>query len=107
MLFSKSIAASLQESSHSREPILWPSRCFPWGTSRLTAILRKATAEVWEQLANSRVYSQLTVGITEKHVQEVHESFNRFDDKSAAADTNVVFAWQRRHPLIQPNYIWS
>jgi len=73
----------------------------PLDTSRLTAILRKATGEVWGQPANSRLYRQLTVGITEKHVQEIHQPFNRFDDKSAAADMNVVFAWQSGHRPIQ------
>ena len=38
----------------------------PLDTSRLTAILRKATAEVWGQSVNSRLYRQLVIGITEK-----------------------------------------
>ena len=56
---------------------------------------------MWKISANSQLYRQLTVGITEKHVQEVHKPFNRFDDKSAAADVNVVFAWQSGHRPIE------
>ncbi|KAH7369685.1 hypothetical protein BKA65DRAFT_470943 [Rhexocercosporidium sp. MPI-PUGE-AT-0058] len=33
--------------------------------------------------------------------QEVNKSFNRFDDKTAEADINVVFAWQSGHRPIQ------
>jgi hypothetical protein len=73
----------------------------PWDSSRFTSILKKATMEVWKTSANSQLYRQLTVGITEKHVEEVHKPFNRFDDKSTAADVNVVFAWQSGHRPIQ------
>jgi hypothetical protein len=73
----------------------------PWDSSRFTSILKKATTEVWNIPANTQLYRQLTIGITEKHVQEVHKSFNRFDDKTAAADVNVVFAWQSGHRPIQ------
>jgi hypothetical protein len=73
----------------------------PWDSSRLTSILKKATTEAWKTSANTQLYRQLTIGITEKHVHEVHKPFNRFDDKSAAADVNVVFAWQSGHRPIQ------
>jgi hypothetical protein len=59
--------------------------------------LKKATAEVWGKPTNTQLYRQLTVGITEKHVQEVHKPFNRYNDKRAAADVNVVFHWQSGH----------
>jgi hypothetical protein len=73
----------------------------PWGSSRVTAILRKATTEVWGLPANSQLYRQLTIGITEKHVQEVHKPFNRFDDVGARANWNVAFAWQSGHRPLQ------
>lgn len=73
----------------------------PWDASRLTAILKKATAEVWGQAVNAQLYRQLTIGITERHVREIHKPFNRFDDVSAEADMNVVFAWQSGHRPIQ------
>lgn len=40
----------------------------------------------------------LTVGITEKHIQEVHQLF---DDKTTAADINMVVAWQSGHRPLQ------
>jgi hypothetical protein len=73
----------------------------PWDSSRYTSILKKATTEVWKVPANTQLYRQLTIGITEKHVQEVHKPFNRFYDKTAVADMNVVFAWQSGHRPIQ------
>jgi hypothetical protein len=72
-----------------------------WDPSRLTAILKKATAEVWGQAVNAQLLRQLAIGITEKHVQEVHKPFNRYDDKGAGADMNVVFAWQSGHRPLQ------
>ncbi|KAK5292262.1 hypothetical protein LTR16_001987 [Cryomyces antarcticus] len=64
----------------------------PWDSARLTAILKKATTEVWGQSVNSQLYRQLSIGITEKHVREVHKPFNQYDDKGLKADLNVVFA---------------
>jgi hypothetical protein len=58
----------------------------PWPSSRLTSILKKAITEIWGFPVNSQLYRQLTIGTTEKHVQEVHAPFKRFDDKSAVAD---------------------
>ena len=43
------------------------------------------------------MYRQVTIGITEKHVREVYTLFNRYDDQSASADKNAVFAWQSGH----------
>ncbi len=73
----------------------------PWDSSRYTSILKKATTAVWKVSVNTQLYRQLTIGITGKHVQELHKPFNRFDDKTAMADMNVVFAWQSGHRPIQ------
>jgi hypothetical protein len=73
----------------------------PWPPARLTAVLKKATGEVWGQSTNSQFFRQLSIGITEKHVKEVHKPFNRYDDKSLEADLNVVFAWQSGHRPLQ------
>ena len=73
----------------------------PWDAARLTAILRKATTEVWGRPVNSQLYRQLTIGTTEKHGQEVHKPFNRFDDVKAGANRNVAFAWQSGHRPLQ------
>ena len=73
----------------------------PWPSSRLTAILKKATGEVWGHSVTSQLFRQLSIGITEKHVKEIHKPFNRFDDKGPEADLNVVFAWQSGHRPLQ------
>ncbi|KAJ6780965.1 hypothetical protein PWT90_10273 [Aphanocladium album] len=69
----------------------------PWPSSRFNQTLKTVTAKKWGQAVNSRIYRQLSVGITEKHVREVYEPFNQYDDKSAAAERNVIFAWQAGH----------
>ncbi|KAK2470470.1 hypothetical protein H9L39_18087 [Fusarium oxysporum f. sp. albedinis] len=72
-----------------------------WQTGRLTAIIKTSTSLVWGQPINSRQFRQICIGITEKHVREVHESFNRFDDRSVHARRNVAFAWQSGHRPLQ------
>lgn len=72
-----------------------------WPTSRLTAILQTATSKVWPQKLNIQRYRQIAIGVTEKHVREVHSPFNRYDDSSIDADLNVVFAWQSGHRPLQ------
>ncbi|KAJ3454446.1 hypothetical protein MRS44_018340 [Fusarium solani] len=72
-----------------------------WVPSRLTAILKSASKQVWNREVSARMYRQLAIGITEKHVQEVHSPFNRYDDLSSKADPNVVFAWQSGHRPLQ------
>ncbi|CVL08865.1 uncharacterized protein FMAN_14102 [Fusarium mangiferae] len=72
-----------------------------WPTSRLTEILVKATSKIWNQAINVRLYRQLAIAITEKHVREVHTPFNRYDDLSSVADRNAVFAWQSGHRPLQ------
>jgi hypothetical protein len=46
------------------------------------------------QSANAQLCRQLTIGITERHVREVHAPFNQFDDRGANEDLNVALAWQ-------------
>jgi hypothetical protein len=87
------IGRLLFQTSHARNK--------PWDSGRLTAILKKATAEVWGKPINSQLYRQLSIGISERHVREIHKPFNRYDDKGQDADLNVVFAWQSGHRPLQ------
>lgn len=67
MLNASGIATRLGRGCFSKtaaRPIL-PRSAQALGHLSLTAILRKATAEVWGQPANSQLYRQLTAGITE------------------------------------------
>ncbi|KAJ4175798.1 hypothetical protein NW767_015667 [Fusarium falciforme] len=90
---------SHQERTQTR--LLFHSNGKAWPTSRLTGILTKATLEVWKQAVHVRLYRQLAVAVTEKHVREVYTPFNRYDDYSSDADVNVVFAWQSGHRPLQ------
>lgn len=68
-----------------------------WKTNRLTRVIEQATTVLWGRSVNVRLYRQLSIGITERHVREVHRPFNRFDDRTSEADLNVAFAWQSGH----------
>ncbi|KAK2122363.1 hypothetical protein NOF04DRAFT_1374394 [Fusarium oxysporum II5] len=81
--------------------LLFQTNGRPWPTSRLTDIVTKATLELWRQSVNVRVYRQLAIAITEKHVREVYTPFNRYDDCSGDADINAIFAWQSGHRPLQ------
>ncbi|KAF1357150.1 hypothetical protein EJ07DRAFT_129553, partial [Lizonia empirigonia] len=50
---------------------------------------------------HSSTLLQLAIAITEKHVKEVHQRFNRYDDKSPNADINIAYAWQSGHRPLQ------
>ncbi|KAH7118029.1 hypothetical protein B0J13DRAFT_599833 [Dactylonectria estremocensis] len=90
---------------HDRERLLFHSNGNPWPSSRLTSILMQATSEVWQQKVNlqlcNKLYRQIAIAITERHVLEVHLPFNRYDDESVDADLNVAFAWQSGHRPLQ------
>ena len=73
----------------------------PWNPARLTTILKTVTSRVWGWPVTTQLYRQLSIAITEKHVQEVHKPFNRCDDKGSGADPNVAFAWQSGHCPLQ------
>ncbi|KAJ4013668.1 hypothetical protein NW764_016417 [Fusarium oxysporum] len=81
--------------------LLFQNNGRPWPTSRLTDIVTKATLELWRQKINVRMYRQLAIAVTEKHVREVYTPFNRHDDCSDDADINAILAWQSGHRLLQ------
>lgn len=68
-----------------------------WPSTRFNEALKAATSSIWSQPVNTQVMRQLSIGITKKHVQEIYEPFNRFDDKGPNASRNVVFSWQSGH----------
>ncbi|KAJ0132765.1 Pogo transposable element with ZNF domain protein [Fusarium oxysporum f. sp. albedinis] len=76
------------------ERLLFHSSGKPWCTSRLTSILKQATSGIWQREVNIRIFRQMAISITEKHFREVHSPLNTYDDTTADADLNAVFAWQ-------------
>lgn len=68
----------------------------PWRTSLMTKILISTTTLVWNQPCNTRIYRQIAIGITEKHVRPVYTPFNQYDDRQNP-DLSCVFAWQSGH----------
>jgi hypothetical protein len=73
----------------------------PWESRKLTAVLQRASSQVWGWLVNAQLCRQLASAITEKHVKEVHQRFNRYDDKSSNAGINIAYAWQSGHRPLQ------
>ncbi|KFA78363.1 hypothetical protein S40288_09973, partial [Stachybotrys chartarum IBT 40288] len=90
-------------SSYSVEakPLLFQSNGKPWPISRMTIVFRAASTEVLGFKITPQMHRQITIGMTERHVREVHKPFNRYDDVSADADLNVVFSWQSGHRPLQ------
>ena len=68
----------------------------PWSVARMTAILNGAARQVWNQRLTSRIYRQIAIGITERHVREVYTPFNRFDEHGQLS-ANLAFSWQSGH----------
>jgi hypothetical protein len=79
--------------SNEQKNLLFQHQGKPWAPTRITKRVGTASKQVWSRGVNARVYRQLAIGITEKHVREVHSPFNRYDDTSSDADLNVAFAW--------------
>ena len=77
-------------------PLLFRAKTAPnskaWPSTRFNEALKVATNSIWHQPVNSQVMRQLSIGVTKKHVQEIYEPFNRFDDKGPTASRNVVFS---------------
>ncbi|KAF9771504.1 hypothetical protein IL306_010855, partial [Fusarium sp. DS 682] len=87
--------------SSEQKHLLFQHHGKPWVPTRITRVVGTASKQVWNRGINARVYRQLAIGITEKHVREVHSPFNRYDDTSSDADLNVAFAWQSGHRPLQ------
>ncbi|KAK4117949.1 hypothetical protein N657DRAFT_675855 [Parathielavia appendiculata] len=69
--------------------------------AQVSIVIKRFTARAWEKGITLQILRQLSVGISEKHVREVFKPFNRFDDRTDAADRDVAFAWQTGHRLLQ------
>ncbi|KAJ5293540.1 uncharacterized protein N7443_009493 [Penicillium atrosanguineum] len=72
-----------------------------WQPSHFHQILTDATSKVWYHRVHPRWYRQISIAVAEKHVQTASRCLNRFDDKSAQANPDVVFAWQSGHRPLQ------
>jgi hypothetical protein len=73
-----------------------------WQSDVLTSALRNLTQELSPQPFGVQIYRQLSIVATERYVKEISRPFDLNDGKSAAADIEVVFAWQSGHRPLQP-----
>ena len=74
-----------------------------WTSNYLTRALREFTQTIWGQAIGCKLYRQLSIAVTEKHVRQILTPLDLNDNRSSTADLNVVFAWQSSH---RPK-IWS
>lgn len=58
----------------------------PWKASRLSSVLRRMSKGDLAKPVGIRLYRQLSIGITEKHVKEAFQPFERHNDRSLEAD---------------------
>jgi hypothetical protein len=69
-----------------------------WKTSVLSKALQQCAKSVIGYEFGVKIYRQLSIAITEKHIAQISKPFNRYDDKGSEADINTVaFAWQSGH----------
>ncbi|XP_014550613.1 hypothetical protein COCVIDRAFT_42919 [Bipolaris victoriae FI3] len=73
----------------------------PLKTSSLTKILMRQTTLMLGNPLSVKIYRQVSIAITEKHVRQISKPVNQHDDRSTEADINVVFAWQSGHRPLQ------
>jgi hypothetical protein len=107
LLYREQLGADRSTQQCLQTRLLFHNNGRPWPTSRLTDIITKATSELWRQSINVRIYRQLAIAVTEKHVREVYTPFNRYDDCSGDADINAIFAWQSGHRPLQRGIIYG
>lgn len=73
----------------------------PWKVQVLTNALKRLTKNVCGSSFGVQIYRQLSIAVTEKHVKQISKPFNRYDDKTMAADIEVAYSWQSGHRPIQ------
>ncbi|KAJ1673347.1 hypothetical protein EV182_005413, partial [Spiromyces aspiralis] len=72
-----------------------------WKSAILSWALQQLTESTVGQALGIRLYRQISIAFTKKHVQQLADPFNRFDDRTANADIHVAFAWQSGHRPMQ------
>ena len=78
-------------------PLLFPSvvnPAEPCKTAELTKVLQEYTQKALGFRIGCRLFRQITIAITEKHVKSLSRPFDQYDDKSGEASLGVGFAWQ-------------
>lgn len=73
----------------------------PWKVQMLTNALKALTKDICGSSFGVQIYRLISIAVTEKHVKQVSKPFNRYDDKTVAADIEVAYSWQSGHRPIQ------
>ncbi|KAM0361930.1 hypothetical protein ACHAPK_011646, partial [Fusarium culmorum] len=75
----------------------------PWTVSTFTKELRRhcSAATGIPSGIGVQMYRQISIAITERHVQDAAIRFNRFDDTTGTAGPEVAYAWQSGHRPMQ------
>ncbi|KAL2137466.1 hypothetical protein VTI28DRAFT_9592 [Corynascus sepedonium] len=78
-----------------------------WKTGVLSGALQRLTRSTIGHAFGIRLYRQIAIAITEKHVRQIRNPFNRFDDRTTNANVDVAFAWQGGHRPLLRSYIYG
>ena len=68
-----------------------------WKTHVLSGALRRLTESTVGRAFGTHVYRQLSIAVTEKHVRQIRNPFDRHNDRTGNTDSSVAFAWQSGH----------
>lgn len=101
MLYRQQIGSLECNAARPRDHVLFGRLGRSHDSASITAILRRASQVAWGTAAGLALYRQVSIGIAEKHVREVIEPRNIFDDRSPDADLNAALTWQSAHRPLQ------
>ncbi|KAH7186847.1 hypothetical protein DER44DRAFT_754195 [Fusarium oxysporum] len=81
----------------------------PWTASTFTKELRRhcSAATGIPPGIGVQIYRQISIAITERHVNAAAARFNRFEDTTGTTGHGVAYAWQRGHRPMQRHTTYS
>jgi hypothetical protein len=71
----------------------------PWTSRDLTLALQQSSSPILQFPCGGRLYRQLSIAMTEKHVKPSAQPANRNSVRNISADIDTVFAWQSGHQV--------
>jgi hypothetical protein len=104
MLARRCLAVATAPTTQSRLLFAPMSTAGVWTTQTFSDTLGQISASVLPSLPvrlNARLYRQLCIAISEKHVRGVARPFDRHNDRTRSAPCDIAFAWQSGHRPIQ------
>ncbi len=92
--FSDLLRRQVYYGSSIESPVLFVSCVRPekaWRTAVLSARLKSSATRVAGLAVAVRVYRQISIAITERHIQHISKPFNQHDDRTKATTVDSVY----------------